>query len=132
MAYDLEPNVFGTNHPKAVAKVVDDAEQLLASYDFPAEHWVHLKTTNPIESIFATVRLRTTVTKGPGSAPPGSRWCSSSSGRPSDTGATSAEGTWSRLCALVQNSRKSVHPVSRRGRNQGRRVDNQDMPIHNP
>jgi len=53
--------------PKAVAKVVDDAEALLAFFDFPAEHWVHLKTTNPIESTFATVRLRTRVTKGPGS-----------------------------------------------------------------
>jgi transposase-like protein len=53
--------------PKAVTKVVDDAEALLAFLDFPAEHWVHLKTTNPIESTFATVRLRTRVTKGPGS-----------------------------------------------------------------
>src|ERR687896_698595 len=42
-------------------------ETLLAFYDFPAEHWPHLKTTNPIESTFATVRLRTRVTKGPGS-----------------------------------------------------------------
>jgi transposase-like protein len=40
---------------------------LLAFYDYPAEHWVHLRTTNPIESTFATVRLRTRVTKGPGS-----------------------------------------------------------------
>jgi len=53
--------------PKAVAKVVADAEAMLAFFDFPAEHWVHLKTTNPIESTFATVRLRTRVTKGPGS-----------------------------------------------------------------
>ena len=53
--------------PKAAAKVVDDAEAMLAFFDFPAEHWVHLKTTNPIESTFATVRLRTRVTKGPGS-----------------------------------------------------------------
>jgi len=53
--------------PKAVTKVVDDAEALLAFLDFPAEHWVHLKMTNPIESTFATVRLRTRVTKGPGS-----------------------------------------------------------------
>ena len=59
--------LFGAKHPKAVAKVVDDADQLLAFYDFPAEHWVHLKTSNPIESTFATVRLRTKVTKGPGS-----------------------------------------------------------------
>jgi putative transposase len=42
-------------------------EPLLAFYDFPAEHWIHLRTTNPIESTFATVRLRTKVTKGPGS-----------------------------------------------------------------
>ena len=58
---------FGVKWPKAVAKIVDDAEPLLAFYDFPAEHWIHLKTTNPIESTFSTVRLRTKVTKGPGS-----------------------------------------------------------------
>lgn len=59
--------LFGAKYPKAAAKVADDREQLLAFYDFPAEHWVHLKTSNPIESTFATVRLRTKVTKGPGS-----------------------------------------------------------------
>jgi putative transposase len=53
--------------PKAVAKITDDTDVLLAFYDFPAEHWIHLKTSNPIESTFATVRLRTKVTKGPGS-----------------------------------------------------------------
>jgi putative transposase len=53
--------------PKAIEKVEKDREELLAFYAFPAEHWVHLKTTNPIESTFATVRLRTKVTKGPGS-----------------------------------------------------------------
>jgi transposase-like protein len=53
--------------PKATEKMTKDREALLAFFDFPAEHWVHLKTTNPIESIFATVRLRTKVTKGPGS-----------------------------------------------------------------
>src|SRR5205823_8263885 len=58
---------FGIRYPKVVAKVLDDAEELLAFFDFPAEHWIHLKTTNPIESTFATVRLRTKVTKGPGS-----------------------------------------------------------------
>jgi transposase-like protein len=58
---------FGAKWPKAVAKVVDDAEELLAFYDFPAEHWVHLKTSNAIESTFSTVRLRTRVTKGAGS-----------------------------------------------------------------
>jgi putative transposase len=58
---------FSAKFPKAVAKITDDLDELLAFYDFPAEHWIHLKTTNPIESTFATVRLRTRVTKGPGS-----------------------------------------------------------------
>jgi putative transposase len=53
--------------PKAVEKITKDQDALLAFFNFPAEHWVHLKTTNPIESTFATVRLRTKVTKGPGS-----------------------------------------------------------------
>jgi len=60
-------DAFAAKWPKAVAKITDDKEELLAFFDFPAEHWVHLKTTNPIESTFATVRLRTKVTKGPGS-----------------------------------------------------------------
>ncbi|MFF0190983.1 IS256 family transposase [Streptomyces sp. NPDC005244] len=58
---------YGVKFPKAVKKVVDDEDVLLAFYDFPAEHWIHLRTTNPIESTFATVRLRTKVTKGAGS-----------------------------------------------------------------
>src|SRR2546421_7708272 len=58
---------YGAKWPKAVAKIIDDLDVLLAFYDFPAEHWIHLRTTNPIESTFATVRLRTRVTKGPGS-----------------------------------------------------------------
>jgi transposase-like protein len=66
-AIDAFAQEFAVKWPKAVAKIVDDAEPLLAFYDFPAEHWLHLKTTNPIESTFATVRLRTKVTKGPGS-----------------------------------------------------------------
>ena len=58
---------YGAKYPKAVAKIVDDMDALLEFYKYPAEHWVHLRTTNPIESTFATVRLRTKVTKGPGS-----------------------------------------------------------------
>ena len=58
---------YGTKFPKATAKITDDLDQLLAFYDYPAEHWVHLRTTNPIESTFATVRHRTKITKGPGS-----------------------------------------------------------------
>jgi putative transposase len=62
---------FGVKWPKAVAKVTDDADSLLTFYDYPAEHWLHLRTTNPIESTFAPVRARTKVTKGPGNATAG-------------------------------------------------------------
>jgi putative transposase len=57
---------YGAKWPKAVAKVVDDREALLCFFDYPAEHWLHLRTTNPIESTFSPVRARTRVTKGPG------------------------------------------------------------------
>jgi len=60
-------DLYGAKWPKAVAKVTEHLDVLLAFYDYPAEHWVHLRTTNPIESTFATVRLRQRVTKGPGS-----------------------------------------------------------------
>ena len=59
--------LFGAKFGKAVAKITDDLDELLAFYDYPAEHWVHLRTTNPIESTFATVRHRTKITRGPGS-----------------------------------------------------------------
>ena len=52
---------------KAVSKITGQLDVLLAYYDFPQEHWVHLRTTNPIESTFSTVRLRTRVTRGSGS-----------------------------------------------------------------
>ena len=51
-------------YEKAVAKLVKDRDELLAFYDFPAEHWKHIRTTNPIESVFATVRNRTTENQG--------------------------------------------------------------------
>ena len=57
----------GAKFPKATVKITEDLEELLAFYDYPAEHWVHLWTINPIESTFATVRHRTKVTKSPGS-----------------------------------------------------------------
>ena len=56
---------FGAKLPKAAAKITDDPDVLLAFYDYPAERWIHLRTTNPIESTFATVRLRQRVTKAP-------------------------------------------------------------------
>src|SRR5450432_4136524 len=58
---------YQAKFPKAVECLLKDQEELLAFYDFPAEHWQHLRTSNPIESTFATVRLRTYRTKGPGS-----------------------------------------------------------------
>lgn len=63
-AFELD---YGAKYPQVVAKIVDDADVLLEFYRYPSEHWIHLRTTNPIESTFATVRLRTKVTKGPGS-----------------------------------------------------------------
>jgi len=58
---------YGAKFPKAAAKITEDEDELLAFCDYPAGHWIHLRTTNPIESAFATVRLRTKVTKGHGS-----------------------------------------------------------------
>jgi putative transposase len=54
---------FAAKCPKAVNLLEKDREALLAFYDFPAEHWIHIRTTNPIESSFATIRHRTTRTK---------------------------------------------------------------------
>ena len=58
---------YGAKYPKAVASLTADQDRLLTHFDYPAEHWKHLRTTNPIESTFATVRLRERVTKGAGS-----------------------------------------------------------------
>ena len=78
---------YGAKFPKAVAKITDDVDHLLAFFDCPAEYWTHLRTTNPIESSFATMRNRSKFTKGPGSRAAGiamayklieaaqSRWC---------------------------------------------------------
>jgi transposase-like protein len=58
---------YGAKFAKSVKKITDDQEELLALFDFPAEHWIHLRTTNPIECTFSTVRLWTKVTRGAGS-----------------------------------------------------------------
>jgi putative transposase len=65
-AYDLFVETFQEKYPKAVECLTKDKEDLFAFYDFPAAHWIHLRTTNPIESTFATVRLRHRRTKGNG------------------------------------------------------------------
>jgi putative transposase len=66
-AFDLFVEMYQAKYSRAVDCLAKDREVLLTFYDFPAEHWVHLRTTNPIESTFATVRLRTNKTKGCGS-----------------------------------------------------------------
>ena len=66
-AFNVFVQTFGAKYPKATECLEKDREALLTFYDFPAEHWLHLRTTNPIESTFATVRLRTDKTKGAGS-----------------------------------------------------------------
>jgi putative transposase len=66
-AFDRFIATYGVKWPRATDCLEKDRAELLAFYDFPAEHWQHLRTSNPIESTFATVRLRTYRTKGPGS-----------------------------------------------------------------
>ncbi len=63
-AFDFFLEVYCAKYDKAVACLAKDRDALLTFYDFPAEHWKHIRTTNPIESTFATVRLRTAKTKG--------------------------------------------------------------------
>jgi len=92
--------------PKAVAKLTKEREAVLAFYDFPAEHWIHLRTSNPIESTFSPVRARTDVTKGPGSREAGLAMCFKL--------IEVAEGRWRRvnapeLVALVRAGAKFVN-----------------------
>jgi transposase-like protein len=63
-AFDYFIQAYQAKYPKATECLAKDREELLAFYDFPAEHWKHIRTTNPIESTFATVRLRTAKTRG--------------------------------------------------------------------
>jgi putative transposase len=64
LAFDLFIATYEAKYPKAAECLAQDREELLVFYDFPAEHWGHIRTTNPIESTFATVRLRTDKTRG--------------------------------------------------------------------
>lgn len=63
-AFDLFIETYGVKYERAVKKLTKDREFLLTFYDFPAEHWKHIRTTTPIESVFATVRNRTRKLKG--------------------------------------------------------------------
>ena len=90
-AFDLFLEKYGAKYPKATDCLAKDQDELLAFYDFPAEHWKHLRTTNPIESTFATVRLCHRRTKGSAAARPAWRWSPSSPTTPNGTGATSTD-----------------------------------------
>ena len=63
-AFDFFLQAYGAKYDKAVECLAKDRDRMLTFYDFPAEHWKHVRSTNPIESTFATVRIRTTKTKG--------------------------------------------------------------------
>ena len=63
-AFDFFVKTYGVKWEKAVAKLIKDRDAMLTFYDYPAEHWKHIRTSNPIESVFATVRHRTKRTKG--------------------------------------------------------------------
>ncbi len=78
---------YRAKFPKAVAKITEDLDQLLAFYDYPAEHWVHLRTTNPIESTFATVRHGPRSPRAPARGPQAWPWRSSSSSQHKTAGA---------------------------------------------
>jgi putative transposase len=66
-AFDNTIALYSAKYPKAMECLAKDKEEMLAFYDFPAEHWIHIRTTNPIESAFSTVRLRTHKSRNCGS-----------------------------------------------------------------
>lgn len=63
-AFDIAVSTYSAKYPKAMECLEKDKDEMLAFYDFPAPHWQHIRTSNPIESTFATVRLRTVKTRG--------------------------------------------------------------------
>jgi hypothetical protein len=69
--------LYGAKWPRAIVKITDDGEELLAFYDYPAEHWIHLRTTELIESTFATSGIGPRSPRGSAPRPPGSPWHSS-------------------------------------------------------
>src|SRR3954451_16254715 len=102
---ELEAN-YGAKYPKAADKVLKDREVLLAHFDFPVEHWIHQRTTNVIESTFATVRLRTNKTKGAGSRSAGLAMAYKLLDAARSAGVASMHPTWSHSIALRRLSWK--------------------------
>jgi putative transposase len=120
---------YGAKWPKAVAKITEHTDVLLAFYDYPAQHWIHLRTTNPIESTFAAVRLRQRITKGPGSRAAGvamafkliesaqARWRAVNAPGSGCQMPLQSAAVCARLCHTGQiRSMSSVHPVLSRRR----------------
>lgn len=114
---------YEATYPKAVKSLVTDVARLLTSFDFPAAHWKHIRTTNPIESTCATVKLRTRVTKGASSRAAGLTMAF--------TLLEAAQNTWRRLDAhdllplvragVVFKDGQSVEPTGARSeKNSGR------------
>jgi hypothetical protein len=85
-AIDVFADKYGAKYHKAVTCLTKDRKALLAFFDFPAEHWDHLRTSNPIESVFATVRLARCGRREPCRRRPPSSWCSNSSTPPPKPG----------------------------------------------
>lgn len=88
-AFDRTVKRFEAKYPRAMECLAKDREELLAFYDYPAEHWVHIRTTNPIESTFATVRLRSKRSRNCGSRATTWRWSSSCFRAPRSAGSGS-------------------------------------------
>ena len=103
----LRPVAQSVGSLSAPIVVPADGNCLLEFYDYPAEHWVHLRTTNPVESTFATVRLRQRVTKGPDRGRPAWQWRSSSSSPPSNGGVPSTRPTSSLSSGPEPGSRRA-------------------------
>jgi hypothetical protein len=128
LAIDVFEATYGAGYPKAVDKVLKDREVLLAHYDFPADHWVHLRTTNAIESTLATVKLRTRKTKAQVAGRPAWRWPTSSWRQPKGAGAPSTLPSWSHSFALAPRS-WTASSSSAKASDTPR---DHYMPIHNP
>jgi hypothetical protein len=114
--------------PKAVAKITEDLDTPLAFYDYPAEHWIHLRTTNRSESTLATVRLRQRVTKGRGSRAAGVAMAFKLIEAPKPAGVASTHRTWALPSAQARSS--PTANSSNDPRNQEANSKSRDMPIH--
>jgi putative transposase len=95
---------YGAKFGKAVAKITDDLDELLAFYDYPTEHWQHLRTTNPSRARSPPSATAARSPRGPAHARPDWPWHSSSSRPPRTAGVRSTARTWSHSCALARRS----------------------------